>query len=512
MTPARDWIAARGDESRPWLIYGKGPTFGTRSQYDTSKYLTLGLNHVCREQPVTLAHIIDLDVVDACGEALFSNAQAVVMPWWPHTKNRGVLAGTLQAPTKLSPQNLDELSHSHPILARLRDEGRLLWYNLSSGPRHGDEPVVEVRYFSSEAALNLLAAAGVRTVRSLGIDGGASYSGEFSDLRDKTLLANGRTTFDVQFGPIARTIMTTGLDYAPLDVESPIRVYVATTDAQMLSVKVLEYSIRKHASMTVQLFPMHLSNRAIPPPKDPKNLPRTPFSFQRFLIPELAGYRGRAVYLDSDMQVFRDMRELWTLPFDGASLLAAREPSQTGRRPQYSVMLLDCAQLDWNIDDIVARLDAGQLTYESLMYDMAVAPRQRAGIEPYWNSLERFVESETRLVHYTDMGTQPWVSTANPLGSLWMRDLFEAIDAGFLTRDEVADHITRGWVRPSLLYQIDQRDEVGRRLPPEVVAADAAFQAPFEEILQRGDRRGLPHLARAAARRAYHTVRRRLRL
>jgi hypothetical protein len=202
--------------------------------------------------------------------------------------------------------------------------------------------------------------------------------------------------------------------------------------------------------------------------------------------------------------VFRDMRELWTLPFDGARLLAAKEAGESGRRPQFSVMLLDCGRLDWKVEDIVARLDAGTLTYEQLMYDMVLAPDYRAGIEPQWNSLEQFDAAETRLVHYTDMGTQPWVSTANPLGHLWMTDLLDAINAGFLSRDYVADHVARGYVRPSLLFQIDQRRVDSAGLPGDVRRRDDAFRAPFQEILQRrGLTWGPRSLARATLRRLY---------
>src|SRR5689334_22832572 len=133
---------------------------------------------------------------------------------------------------------------------------------------------------------------------------------------------------------------------------TPIRVYVGSQEAQMLAVKVLEFSIRRQASLPVEVFPLHHTQIEFPLPKDVRNRPRTPFSFQRFYIPALAGFQGRAIYLDSDMQVFRDIRELWTLPFEGADLLAVREPGESGRRPQFSVMLLDCDALAWNLSDI----------------------------------------------------------------------------------------------------------------------------------------------------------------
>ena len=500
------WFRAHADLPRPWLILGKGPSFAKRSQFGLSEFSTLGLNHVCREQPVTVAHVIDLDVIDQCGDALERSAQFLVMPWIPHVRPAGFQR--LRPRHALSDRNLGEIARDHPVLRRLAADGRLLWYNLSTAPTpHGASPVIGVRYFSVEAALNLLATAGVRTVRSLGIDGGASYSGEFDDLQDRTLLTNGRSSFDRQFEEIARMIMSTGIDYAPLDVPAPIRVYVAATDAQMLSVKVLEYSIRKHTSLSTDVYPIHQGGIDIPQPRDPRNCPRTPFSFQRFLIPELARYSGRAVYLDSDMQVFRDLRELWTLPFDGASVLAAREPGATGRKPQFSVMLLDCDTLKWDIREIVQALDTGALTYEQLMHDMKIADVKDA-IDPRWNSLERFKAGETALVHYTDMDTQPWVATSNPIGYLWTRDLFEAIDAGFLSRADVEDHVRRGYVRPSLLFQIDERMEDSALLPKQARALDAGFVAPFKSIRRHGASpwRSPARLLRAMVRQAYHNT------
>jgi hypothetical protein len=366
------------------------------------------------------------------------------------------------------------------LLGCLKAQGRLLWYNHSLAPeKNGDSPTIPVGFFSSEASLNLLAAAGVRHVRSLGIDGGSNYSAQFQDLAGKTLLANQRTTFDVQFGEIAKILMNTGLDYAPLDVQSPVRVYVAATEAQMLAVRVLEYSIRKHASLTVQVNPLHLSGIEIPTPAKPENRPRTPFSFQRFLIPALTGYQGRAIYLDSDMQVFQDIRRLWNVSMEDADVLAVQEPGSTGRRPQFSVMLLNCASLHWDIEEIVRSLNEGGLTYERLMYDMVVASKIRATMDPAWNSLERYHPEQTCLLHYTDMNTQPWLSCSNPLGYLWIRDLFEAIDRKFLSESEIAEHVQRGLVRPSLLYQVEHRIEDSFVLPRKARQMDQGFVPPF---------------------------------
>ena len=464
-----EWFeATKQNQEQPWLVLGKGPSFAKRDQFDLKNFQLLSLNHAVREQPVAVAHMIDYDVVEACGESIDRNAQVLVMPWFPHFKNR---PGT---------ENLESLARRNSTLERLNTQGRLLWYNHSlAREMRGDSPVIPVRFFSSEAVLNLLAAAGVRQVRSLGIDGGNNYSAQFRDLAGKTLLSNQRTTFDVQFDEIAKILMNTGIDYAPLDVQSPVRVYVAATEGQMLAVKVLEYSIRKHASLTVQVSSLHLSGIDIPTPTKPENRPRTPFSFQRFLIPALTGYQGKAIYLDSDMQVFQDIRGLWNVPLEDADLLAVQEPGSTGRRPQFSVMMLNCASLRWDIQEIVQALNEGRLTYEGLMYDMAVASKIRASLDPAWNSLERYHPEQTCLLHYTDMNTQPWLSCNNSLGYLWMRDLFEAIDRKFLSEGEIADHVQRGFVRPSLLYQVEHKIEDSFVLPRKARRMDQGFVPPF---------------------------------
>ncbi len=274
-------------------------------------------------------------------------------------------------------------------------------------------------------------------------------------------------------------------------IEMPVSVYVGSQEAQMLAVKVLEYSIRERTRSPVRVHPLHECRVDFPLPKDARNRPRTPFSFQRFYIPALKGFQGRAIYLDSDMQVFRDVMEIWTLPFDGADLLAAREPGESGRKPQFSVMLLNCAELRWNLPEIVAALDRGELTYETLMYDMAVARKIRAAIDPSWNSLERYVPGKTGLLHYTDMPTQPWVAVDNRNGFLWVRDLRQAVEQGIISREYVEAQVRQGFVRPSLLYQLDHGLDDATQLPKNARGLDAEFVPPYKRMEVGARRRSL---------------------
>ena len=283
---------------------------------------------------------------------------------------------------------------------------------------------------------------------------------------------------------------------------SMIRVFVAATPSEWLPTQVLAQSIRETTHAPVEVTPIYTLNRAIPAPKSRDNKPRTPFSFQRFLIPEACGYSGRAIYLDSDMLVFHDIAQLWNHPLGGLSMQTVASGND-GRRGQFSVMLLDNEQLAWNIDDIVAQLDSGQLTYARLMYDMCLAPSIGYDISPAWNSLERYEPGRTSLLHYTDMNTQPWVSLRNPVGHLWVACLRRAISAGFITEADLIREIEQGHVRPSLALQMQGVEDDTRKLGAAASRADRDFTAPYRR-LQVGRARpwtSLRAAARALARR-----------
>jgi hypothetical protein len=259
--------------------------------------------------------------------------------------------------------------------------------------------------------------------------------------------------------------------------EGCIQVFVAATPGEWLPTRVLEFSIRETTKHLVEVTPIYTVGRVIPLPQAIKNRPRTPFSFQRFLIPELCGFTGRAIYLDADMQVFQDIAELWACDFHGHDLLTVWEGRQ-GRREQFSVMLLDCAELSWRIEDIVRALDDGTFDYAELIYEMKVARRIGHIIPAVWNSLEHYCPGDTRLLHYTDMPTQPWVSCHNPLGHLWLACLRRAIAAGFIIDSDIAREVSLGHVRPSLAEELSNPNcarSVLSRL-------DRDFSPPFKSI------------------------------
>lgn len=257
---------------------------------------------------------------------------------------------------------------------------------------------------------------------------------------------------------------------------NPVRVFVGSDRSQQLAVRVLAHSIRRHTQAPVEVVPM--IDLPVREPVDPRQGQRTGFSFSRFCIPKLCNYEGKAIYLDADMLVFKDIEHLWNIPFDGAKVIIQEDvkhldesTSKVGapktRIKQCSVMLLDCSALDWDIDRIIDGLDNEQYTYEDLMYHLCILKEDeiKYGVPFEWNSLEHY-DPSTCLIHYTDMYTQPWVSTQNKNGELWFNEVRMMLENGSLTWKEVAEEVKQGYFRPTLLRDLRHRHKVPAPLLP----------------------------------------------
>jgi hypothetical protein len=239
-----------------------------------------------------------------------------------------------------------------------------------------------------------------------------------------------------------------------------IRIFVGTDRSQSLAVKVLEYSIRRHTS---QAFKIHsMADLNLPQPRDIRQGQRTGFSFARWAIPELCDFFGRAIYLDADMLVFRDIAELWNVPLAGRKI-AVLEPQRAAGaenvhrgKNETSVMILDCGQCKWTVAELVAGLD-GRYTYSQMMRDLCFLAEDEIArsIPEEWNAMEHFTAA-TGLIHYTVMPTQPWVSPRNRLGYLWVNEVRRMIAEGALSRGEMQAEIDLGFFRPSLMVELDE--------------------------------------------------------
>ena len=212
-----------------------------------------------------------------------------------------------------------------------------------------------------------------------------------------------------------------------------MNIVIGSSCEQKLPSLVLEYTIKKHSSGPVTVI--HTYDVVAPKPKRPELVSRTGFSFNRFMIPALVGYKGIGAYLECDQIVFRDVKELFAVPFEGGTVL---RPAN-----QAAVLLLDCDKLRWDAAKIVRDLDAGKYGYTDLMENVCIEPAQniRKVIPETWNTLEKYVPGKTALLHYTNMAGQPWRQWGHPLGHLWMAELKEAISKGVIGLQVVKEEV-----------------------------------------------------------------------
>lgn len=477
--PGVDALLRRLDsEGKPWLILGKGPSHKEFTSELRSRFHVCTLNHAMRGVSATVGHAIDLEVLEQLTGEDLAGIENLIVPFVPHVRQKRPL---YKGKAFFGPgsRTLAQLVDTNAILQEYLRRGRLFTYNFSTAPvslRRHDLPLVDARTFSASVVVRLLAMHGVRCIRTLGIDGGSAYGTAFKDIEGTTKLQTHQSSFDSQFTEIANTMSEYDVDFGPLNAQLPAQVFVGCMPEQELAFLVLKYSIQKHSSISVEVHQLHEAVKSsgieIPEPKDPKNRGRTPFSFQRFAIPRIRQFEGRAVYVDSDMLVLKDLRELWLTPMGDHQMFSAASAEDTSRRPQFSVMLIDCESLHWDCEKIVDKLDADELTYEQVMYDMATVRSWRAGLSHHWNSLETYNPGETRLIHFTDMDGQPWLNAWHGIGALWCRYLIDAIEEGAISRDDVKRQVDLGNVRPSLLVQVDRAEPDARRLPLAVLLDD----------------------------------------
>ncbi len=414
-----------------WLAAGPDASLQKYGEFDLTEFSILALDGAIETlERADIAATLDLGTVKTSGEAMDARAKFVLLPRFAN------LNGQLQT------KPLDAFFGDYPLLKKWDEAGRLLVCDLSTAPdKSGAEAVFPAGPNSAETMIGVLAQLGQKQFRTLGLD-----------FRLRPTPIAGAASLPYERG-IGEVIFRHDLDLLPLGAPGPIRIFVGTDASQMIGAKVLHYSLQTHTAMTAK-FDL-LQDVAPPVPKNKENWSRTEFSFRRFAIPAQAGFTGRGVYLDADMQVFQDFRELWDTPFDGATVLSAPS-SDPKRKPQFAVMLLDCARLKWDLNEIIAGMDEGRYDYDGLMKELCIVPPEqvRPDLLVDWNSLEEYKPGQTRLIHYTYMPKQPWVSARNHNGNVWVDELVRAMNAGFISQNEVDEAIKEGFVRPSLARQL----------------------------------------------------------
>ncbi|MEP4147230.1 MAG: hypothetical protein ABJL54_08405 [Halioglobus sp.] len=477
----RDWWPKKtGLHNRRCLLLGKGPSFRQALTLNFDHFFTIGLNHVAREPlplPLDIIHIFDLDVLESYDNRLLDNASYLLLP---DTLNicyqLPFLRGNFYRSDKIT---VKERIKEFPLLRAFAAEGRLLTYPRCEESHSSGSWPVHTGSFSASTVMDLLSKLGISDILLAGIDGGTQYADSFQDLNQLTRLNGGQPNFNSQFAEFADIRNNYGISINHISMEKP-RVYIGAMNEQRLAFEVLKHSIERHSSCDVEV--LHLGDEIdqhFPEyQKIIEGLPAgTPFSLQRYAIPYLCKNLGRAIYVDSDMQVFSDIRELWQFPVGKSGFSAAKVEPEWGRPPQLSVMVIDCAYVDWDLVDIANQLRS-QSSYEEFKIHGPNNANVCREIPSNWNSLEHFKDGETALIHFTSMPNQPWLSSLNPLAPIWCKALIDALQDGAVSQDDIDYEITVGNVRPSLAWQTEHCTADPLMVPADVLYQDRSFLPP----------------------------------
>jgi len=251
-------------------------------------------------------------------------------------------------------------------------------------------------------------------------------------------------------------------------------VYIGTEGDQELAAEVLRATIQAHSGSSVAVKFLNREMKAVGQAVDNTMNSNTPFSKQRVFVPLLAG-SGQAAYLDSDMVVFRDINDLFDL---ATAPIACCQTRQRSRDPQTSVTVFDVAQCRWNPQQVVAEIDADPAKYRPYLYEFAFAGGVRRVLPATWNDLEEFEPGVTSLLHFTDMETQPWLTSANRLADVWLGCLRTAVESGRVDEQAVRTAVRTFQVRPSLWWQMRNGWRPTKQIPFLQRLRDVLFFVP----------------------------------
>lgn len=206
------------------------------------------------------------------------------------------------------------------------------------------------------------------------------------------------------------------------------RVFIGFDPNEVVAYYVLSHSIRRNSSKPIAICP--IDRRLIPEFTRPKE-GATEFSFSRFLTPYLAGYQGKAVFMDCDMLVLGDISELFELGDD--HMVYATQHSYTPKtttkflgnpQPVYpcknwsSVMMFNCDQCQYLQPHIVDTRSGAYLHQFEWADTVGAIPLE-------WNWLvgEYDYKEDVKNIHYT-LGTPCFDEYKDcDYSDLWFKEL-----------------------------------------------------------------------------------------
>lgn len=193
-----------------------------------------------------------------------------------------------------------------------------------------------------------------------------------------------------------------------------VKVFVGCdpNDCDLEQMMVLEYSLRKHASLPVDIHWMQLSRN---PESFWYSSPETeqgwrsdnwttPFSGFRWSIPAFCNFEGRAIYMDADVVVLSDIAELWNTPFEPGKIVMAKGGKESWR---FCVSMWDCARAKEHLPAL-EQIISDPRAHHKLRDYFGQNTGLIQGFDDQFNNIdgEHSPIDVIKILHYSDIGTQ----------------------------------------------------------------------------------------------------------
>ena len=192
-----------------------------------------------------------------------------------------------------------------------------------------------------------------------------------------------------------------------------IKVFVGYDHAEAVSFNVLAHSIQSNSSVPVAIIPIRLSQLEGVFNRERNALQSTEFSFSRFLAPYLCDFEGWAIFMDCDMLVKADIKELWDQRDERYAVQVVKHNHQPEENTKFlgavqtkyekknwsSVMMFNCAKCKALVPEYVNTATGLQLH----QFKWLESDDQIGEITSDWNHLVGYDEyrEDAKLIHYT---------------------------------------------------------------------------------------------------------------
>lgn len=193
----------------------------------------------------------------------------------------------------------------------------------------------------------------------------------------------------------------------------PLRVFIGCDSRQPVALTVAAHSVSTQSSVPVAVTALRLSQLPI------TRRGLTEFTYSRWLVPWLCGFKGKALFMDGDMIVRGDVAELFT--HGGMNAVSVMQHQE--RFEWASLMLFNCGACNILTPEYVQN-------EKNQLFPLDWAPY--VGELPQdWNHCVGYMDpiraGSAKLIHYT-AGLPVWEETqGNQEADYWFKEFDESI-------------------------------------------------------------------------------------